>query len=530
MLAPGTIVADKYRLERVLGRGGMGMVVEARHVQLGTLFALKFLYSSILANVSLMERFLREARATAALKSEHVCRVFDVGTFDGTPFIVMERLEGVDLAKLLRQAARVPLPEACDYVIQACAGVAEAHAAQIVHRDLKPGNLFVTERADGTPLIKILDFGIAKAPHDDNLELTGTYTILGSPSYMSLEQLRSSKLVDARSDIWSLGVILFELIAGRKPFVGETVADLAVKIALDSVPRLPDGPAALDDIIARCVAHDPAQRYQSVGELARALAPFADDPARRLAASIGRAGRGALSPSPLPPPSPPPSPIPPAPSRAQGDLLPTVPMQALSSPPEPPPAVPPPVPPPPSPPPQQLGAATGAHEPLVPSSPLPRLDGKEPSLGELVKPPQATTMQTAGAIENAAPVRGPYRRVRAIIATVGAIVGIGLGAVAAGEDEVEPAAPDATRLVEPAAATLPALPAAAPAPPPEAALTPPPVVPDAAVALPEEDSAIEMEPASEPRMEPEPAPAPASPPRRKPRMKSSIGDLGKSRI
>src|SRR6187402_737945 len=179
MLAPGTVVADKYRLERVLGRGGMGMVVEARHVQLGTLFALKFLYSSILANVSLMERFLREARATAALKSEHVCRVFDVGTFDGTPFIVMERLEGVDLAKLLRQAVRISLPEACDYLIQACAGVAEAHAAKIVHRDLKPGNLFVTERADGTPLIKILDFGIAKVPHDDSLELTGTFTVLG---------------------------------------------------------------------------------------------------------------------------------------------------------------------------------------------------------------------------------------------------------------------------------------------------------------------------------------------------------------
>jgi serine/threonine protein kinase len=550
MLAPGTVIADKYRVERVLGRGGMGMVLEARHVQLGTLFALKFLHSSILAKASLMERFLREARATAALRSEHVCRVFDFGTFEDTPYIVMERLEGADLAKLLRQAVRVPLPEACDYVIQACAGVAEAHAAKIVHRDLKPGNLFVTERADGTPLVKILDFGVAKAPHDDNLELTGTYTILGSPSYMSLEQLRSSKLVDARSDIWSLGVILFELIAGQKPFVGETVADLALKIALDSVPRLPDGPAALDDIIARCVAHDPAQRYQSVGELARALAPFADEPARRLAASIGRAARGASSPPPSAiAPSPiPPAPIPPPPSRALGDLLPTVPMKALSPPQEPPSLpLPPPPPPPPSPPPQQQGAAAGTRESLLPTNPLPRLETNEPSLGEVLKPPQATTMQTAGAIENASPARGPRLRVGAIVTAVGLSVGIWLGVMAAGDDEVEPEAPGATQRSEPAAAALPSPPMAppaappapptappmepSPAPPPAPAVTPPAGAPDAAVAIPDEDSIIELGPAPESPAEPASATAPAAPSRRKSRApKPSIKDLGKSRI
>src|SRR5689334_1671836 len=225
-LGPGTIVADKYRLERVLGRGGMGMVIEARHVQLGTSFALKFLHRSILGNTSVTERFLREARATAALRSEHVCRVFDVGSFEGAPFLVMELLEGTDLERVLHREKRLLPQVACNYMIQACAGVSEAHAARIVHRDLKPGNLFLVTRADGGPLVKVLDFGIAKAPQTTELGLTGTDHILGSPAYMSLEQLRSSRLVDTRSDIWSLGVILYELLAGRRPFNGEGVADL----------------------------------------------------------------------------------------------------------------------------------------------------------------------------------------------------------------------------------------------------------------------------------------------------------------
>ncbi|HSK00860.1 MAG TPA: serine/threonine-protein kinase, partial [Kofleriaceae bacterium] len=286
MLDAGTIVADKYRLERVLGRGGMGTVIAARHVQLGTSFALKFLHRSILENETVPERFLREARATATLQSEHVCRVFDVGSFEGAPYLVMELLEGTDLERVLRREGRLSPRVACSYLIQACAGVADAHAAQIVHRDLKPGNLFLLTRPDGTALVKVLDFGIAKAPPEAELGLTGTDAILGSPAYMSLEQLRSSRLVDARSDIWSLGVILFELLAGRRPFTGEGLADLALRIAMEPTPRLPGGPAELDRVIGRCLAREPAQRYQDVGALALALAPFAGEPERRLAESL----------------------------------------------------------------------------------------------------------------------------------------------------------------------------------------------------------------------------------------------------
>lgn len=303
MLRAGVIVADKYRLERVLGRGGMGTVIEARHIQLGTSVALKFLHRSIVETETVMERFLREARATAALRSEHVCRVFDVGSFEGAPYLVMELLEGIDLERVLRRERRLSPREACGYVIQACVGVADAHAAQIVHRDLKPGNLFLMARSDGSPLVKVLDFGIAKAPHEAELGLTKTHAVLGSPAYMSLEQLRSSRLVDARSDIWSLGVILYELVAGRRPFHGEGVADLALRIAMEPTPLLPRGPHELDEIIARCLALEPAERFPNVGELAQALSPFADEPSRRLAASLARATRTAPALGSVPPPA-----------------------------------------------------------------------------------------------------------------------------------------------------------------------------------------------------------------------------------
>src|SRR5262249_41426275 len=179
----------------------------------GNLVALKLVHE---AGGNAVSRFLREARATAALRSEHLCRIFDVGVFDGVPYLVMEKLDGIDLGKLLRRRTQLPAHEACDYVSQACAGLAEAHASHIVHRDLKPSNLFVTARSDGTPLIKLLDFGIAKVLQDQDPELTSSEIVLGSPPYMSLEQLRASKFVDKRTDIWSLGVILFELVSGQR--------------------------------------------------------------------------------------------------------------------------------------------------------------------------------------------------------------------------------------------------------------------------------------------------------------------------
>jgi serine/threonine-protein kinase len=272
---PGTVLAGKYRVERVIGRGGMGVVVAAEHVELRTPVALKVLAERFVDNEPAIIRFTREARAAAKLKSEHVCQVFDVGKIDGVPFIVMERLEGRDLAKLLRAGGAMPVAMCADYVIQACAALAEAHAAGIVHRDLKPSNLFVAERRDGTPILKILDFGVAKASDGDDHNLTGTDNVMGSPHYMAPEQLRSAKACDARSDIWSLGVILCELATGKPPFSGETIIDLAMRISNERPTFTTTGmPPAFVGIVERCLQKDPALRFQTVGELADALAPF----------------------------------------------------------------------------------------------------------------------------------------------------------------------------------------------------------------------------------------------------------------
>jgi len=257
----------------------MGVVACATHVQLGRRVALKFLREQFVDNQHITERFMREGRATAQLRGEHVCRVFDVAVLDGVPCLVMEMLDGIDLGKLLRRDGPIPIEIACEYVAQACVGIAEAHAAKIIHRDLKPGNLFLTIGADGSPLIKILDFGIAKAFADvDFFDLTHTDVLLGSPAYMSPEQIRSSRLADARSDVWSLGVILYELVYGKKPFCGEGIANLAVTIATEPMPVLPIGPPELDRAIRRCLEKDPANRYQDATELAAALAPFVGAP------------------------------------------------------------------------------------------------------------------------------------------------------------------------------------------------------------------------------------------------------------
>ena len=275
MPALGTLVGSKFRIERILGRGGMGTVYAATHIHLGTTVALKFLSAEMAKNPRTVERFMREARASASLRSDHVCRVSDVATEGETPYIVMELLEGRDLAKVKREGPLAPTL-AAEYVLQACAGVAEAHAVGIVHRDLKPGNLWLAARADGSPLVKVLDFGVAKGPtQDGDFSLTQTSNIIGSPGYMSPEQLRSSKIVDQRSDIWALGVILYELVMGVQPFRAETITDLALAIAMDPTPPLGGMPPAYAAIVKRCLEKDPSQRFQDVGALAVALAPLA---------------------------------------------------------------------------------------------------------------------------------------------------------------------------------------------------------------------------------------------------------------
>ena len=284
----GAVLAGKYRIDRVLGEGGMGMVVAATHVQLNQPVALKLLRPEVLSDHTALERFAREARAAARLRGEHVCHVTDVGELDtGVPFIVMELLTGNDLATLLAHR-RLPSATIVDYVLQACLGIAEAHSHKIVHRDLKPANLFVTQRPDGSPLVKVLDFGIAKASGEFDVSLTRSQSILGSPGYMSPEQLRSTRDADVRSDIWALGVILYEAIAGRLPFIAESMPEMVLKIAMDPIPALPSTQPGLADVIDRCLAKDAADRFVDVAELAQALVPFGGPRAAETAEAVAR--------------------------------------------------------------------------------------------------------------------------------------------------------------------------------------------------------------------------------------------------
>ncbi len=275
----GAVVAGKYQLEEILGQGGMGVVYAARHLVLGQSVAIKFLRADS-GFTSARARFLREAQSAARLSSEHVARVLDADVDEsGAPYIVLERLVGTDLCAALRGRGPLPLGEVAEWIGQACHALAEAHAQGIVHRDLKPSNLFLARRADGTTILKVLDFGIAKVASDDDVSLTQASGLVGSPAYMSPEHLRDASLVDARSDIWALGVILHEALSGRHPFVGSGPVALGARIALGHAVPLrehwPDAPEEICAIVARALAVDPAARFASVAELAAALSPLA---------------------------------------------------------------------------------------------------------------------------------------------------------------------------------------------------------------------------------------------------------------
>jgi serine/threonine-protein kinase len=251
----------------------MGLILEGTHLELGTPVAIKVLHERLAQDPERVERFLREAKAAAQLRGEHVCRVHDCGTLPGgEPFMVMELLAGCDLSALVDQLGPLAPETVIAYAKQACAGVAEAHAIGLVHRDLKPTNIFRTTRPDGAPLIKILDFGLAKPMNGQDLSLTATATVMGSPRYMSPEQLKSSKVTDPRSDIWALGIVMFELLSGKPPFDGDSITELALNITNDPVPPLPDSvPPALAAVVMRCLQKDAMKRYQSAVELAAAL-------------------------------------------------------------------------------------------------------------------------------------------------------------------------------------------------------------------------------------------------------------------
>jgi serine/threonine-protein kinase len=303
----GDVLAGKYRVERVLGVGGMGVVVAATNLMLDQLVALKFMLAHALANKDAVMRFVREARSAVKLRSEHVGRVLDVGTLDnGAPYIVMEYLDGSDLSGISTARGALPVSEATGYVLQAIDAIAEAHSLGIVHRDLKPANLFVARRNDGSPLVKVLDFGISKAKLSIE-NLTATSALMGSPGYMSPEQMRASRDVDPRTDIWSIGVILYELVSGALPFSADTMPELCVKILQDPVRPLrevaPTVPRAFEAVVERCMEKDRTRRYANVAELALALAPFAPAREQGTAERVAAVLRVTIAETPAPAPA-----------------------------------------------------------------------------------------------------------------------------------------------------------------------------------------------------------------------------------
>ena len=294
--APGTILAGKYRVEKLLGQGGMGWVVEATHMHLEQRVALKFMHAKNLQeNPDAVARFIREARAAARIQSEHIARVSDVGTLeDGAPYLVMEYLEGQDLEGLLRQKKKLPVEQVVEYAMQACEGLAEAHAKGIVHRDLKPANLFLARMTDGSVRVKLLDFGISKlAPQagGQDVGMTSTQALMGSPLYMSPEQLRSSKNVDRRADLWSMGIILYEMLGGTSPFEADTLPEVCARIMAEPPPPLEMGNRGIGAVVMRCLEKDPNNRFPDAGALAMALAPFGTPESRAVADKVARVVR-----------------------------------------------------------------------------------------------------------------------------------------------------------------------------------------------------------------------------------------------
>jgi serine/threonine-protein kinase len=280
---PGDRIAERYVVESRLATGGMGVVVVARHELLGESFAIKVLKPDLMGTHD-VSRFLREAQSCVGLRGEHTVRVFDVGTLpSGLPFMVMELLDGHDLRRELEQRGALPIDEATTWVTEACHALAEAHARGIVHRDIKPGNLFLALQPDGRRIVKVVDFGISKLLDepisDESPRLTQTLGLLGSPQYMSPEQVRSASQVDHRSDIWSLGCVLYELLTGVPAFAGESVSSVSAKIVVDEPTPLetlrPSLPQGLIFATMRCLSKDRAERIQSVAELAELLEPYA---------------------------------------------------------------------------------------------------------------------------------------------------------------------------------------------------------------------------------------------------------------
>jgi len=291
----GRTAGGKYKLVRLLGKGGMGEVYEAQHSVIGRRFAIKFLHPHLAANGEVVARFQREAQAAGSLENENIAAVVDAGTADdGAPFLVMEYLDGEDLAHLLVRGGPLPVPRAAYIIIQACRGLAAAHGRGIVHRDLKPENLFICKRNDASDLVKVLDFGIAKLHAGSaGTGLTQTGTTMGTPFYMSLEQARGAKEVDQRTDIYALGVILYEILSGAKPHPGESYNEILYHVLtqepapLDSIR--PELPAGLSAVVQKAMAREAGDRYASSADLTAALIPYAGRAVTPLRSQVGMA-------------------------------------------------------------------------------------------------------------------------------------------------------------------------------------------------------------------------------------------------
>ena len=292
IVSPGDTIGGRYVVEEVLGSGGMGIVVAARHEALGHRVAMKFVSASSAADADAYARFTREARILASLESEHVVRVTDFGVHAGSPYMVMDLLSGRDLGCELRQRGALPLSEAVDYVIQACDGLWSTHVKGIVHRDVKLANLFLATRADGERVVKVLDFGVSKPQADahEDVSLTRTAAMIGSPLYMSPEQIRDPRLVDERADVWSLGIVLYKLLTDQAPFSGQSTNAVCAAIAADEpIPLRSHAaslPRELETVVLRCLEKRPEHRYPSAAALARDLEPFASEAGAAMARQL----------------------------------------------------------------------------------------------------------------------------------------------------------------------------------------------------------------------------------------------------
>ena len=276
----GDIIDGKYLVGTVIGEGGMGVVLSGEHMQLRQPIAIKVLAPKYAADRQFRARFLREARAAASLSSDHAVRIIDVGTTaEKLPFMVMERLEGESLESRLERGP-LSVPMTLDIVAQALSAIADAHARGLVHRDLKPGNLFLTPKDDGSLRVKVLDFGISKSMLEvdasaTDASLTAPRALLGSPLYMSPEQLRDASGVDARTDVWAMGVVIFELLSGRAPFETNSIPELYAKILNEATPSLralvPNVSFELEAVISRCLEKERSERFSDAADLARAI-------------------------------------------------------------------------------------------------------------------------------------------------------------------------------------------------------------------------------------------------------------------